>query len=230
MVTIYKSPGAAGLEKRLNGNGEFICINGPYVLLWGWGHGAFQCQWLWQPQVLVTLRQISVLLGKGKHQNEVFWSDVLLWKPELFLSSLRGRIVLEVRNEWGGTGGKETKPGFLISGEYTGIFAVQRDQWGSHREPWGGLQQHPLPQEGSGVSWVALCHLGPYFCMNLVNLSRAQPPQRTWGFGSHLCSSPPVSGSPAVFIPPRPVFPASCVAYFNALSSFWCTLPVSRKQ
>lgn len=53
---------------------------------------------------------------------------MLLWKPELFLSSLRGRIVLEVRNEWGGTGGKETQPGFLISGEYTGIFAVQRDQ------------------------------------------------------------------------------------------------------
>lgn len=38
MVTIYKTLeqmiGAAGQEKRLNGNWEFICINGPSVLLW----------------------------------------------------------------------------------------------------------------------------------------------------------------------------------------------------
>lgn len=76
-----------------------------------------------------------------------------------------------MRNEWGRTGGKETKAGFLICEEYSVIIAVQRDQSGagdgSQKERG---QQHSLTQEVFGVSWVALrlglySHLGPYFCM-----------------------------------------------------------------
>lgn len=77
-------------------------------------------------------------------------------------------FVFEVRNGWGGIGGKKTKPVFLICEEYSVIFAVQRDQPGagdgSHSERavgWPRGASSTPTQEVFGVSWVAL-RLGVY--------------------------------------------------------------------
>lgn len=95
-----------------------------------------------------------------------------------------------MKNEWGGIWGEETNPGFSFCEEYSVIFAVQRGKSGagdgSHTEPWGDLEGPAAPTD-FGVSWVALrlclrSQLGHYFCLNLANLTRTQPPREHEGF------------------------------------------------
>lgn len=51
----------------------------------GWGHGPFQCQRLHHLRVLVTLQQITAVIGKVKHRFRMmlFKHKALLWKTVL---------------------------------------------------------------------------------------------------------------------------------------------------